>query len=516
MSEEVTSPEARAIRDDLLPIPATIQEATIPGQAQSSAARPGARTSGISSWRPLRRARSNIASNNPPPDARQDEYDSNLVDLLDLVDPEVATLSTLTNVQNSLFVPDLGRYLNRRPTYNLTRPPSDIEEGSTSSSDDGGAASKEPTRIRPQRTVTGATLSTITSNVNDRYYAVLPHGVSLSNWSEEEKLELNDHVRHMLHSRRSKFKRSMKGFRQYVKKPLGFFVTVYATLITLFGLIWVLFLIGWISIGSRKDYIVNVIDNVLVALFAIMGDGLAPFRTVDTYHMIFIAHYHHLSWRLRKEKSLPKLHNKNDLPAVQPEEVKDPEEEEFSVLSPEQQRKLAHHQKKFQNSHSYYKPHETYTHHAFPLRLLIAITVLLDCHSLLQIALGTCTWAISYHVRPFALTTVILCCSITCNITAGVLITIGDKKTRKKDVKEKLFRQELTAEALKKVEKRKRKERRERERIGLPPDSPENGNGTGEKDMEIEPALTQEEEERRKTVRALEPITSDHESGVSR
>ena len=30
--------------------------------------------------------------------------------------------------------------------------------------------------------------------------------------------ELNDHVRHMLHSRRSKFKRSMKGFGQYVRK----------------------------------------------------------------------------------------------------------------------------------------------------------------------------------------------------------------------------------------------------------------------------------------------------------
>jgi hypothetical protein len=42
--------------------------------------------------------------------------------------------------------------------------------------------------------------------------------VALPNWSEEDKLELNDHVRHMLHSKRSRFKRSMKGFGQYVKK----------------------------------------------------------------------------------------------------------------------------------------------------------------------------------------------------------------------------------------------------------------------------------------------------------
>lgn len=134
-------------------------------------------------------------------------------------------------------------------------------------------------------------------------------------------------------------------------------------------------------------------------------------------------------------------------------------EGEFSVLTPLQQKRLEHHQKKFSRSHTYYKPHETITHFAFPLRLLVAITVLLDCHSLLQISLGTCTWAISYHVRPFALTTVILCCSITCNITAGVLISVGDHKTRKKDVLETMFRQDLTAQAMKDIEKRRQRER---------------------------------------------------------
>jgi hypothetical protein len=72
--------------------------------------------------------------------------------------------------------------------------------------------------MQAQRTNTGATLSTLSSNVNEKFYAVLPHGVALPNWSEEDKMELNDHVRHMLHSKRSKFKRSMKGFGQYVKK----------------------------------------------------------------------------------------------------------------------------------------------------------------------------------------------------------------------------------------------------------------------------------------------------------
>lgn len=95
----------------------------------------------------------------------------------------------------------------------------------------------------------------------------------------------------MLHSRRNKLKRGLKAFGKYVRKPLGFAVTLYATLITLFGLAWVLFLIGWIYVGDKNLYVINVIDNVLVALFAIVGDGLAPFRAVDTYHMIFIVHY---------------------------------------------------------------------------------------------------------------------------------------------------------------------------------------------------------------------------------
>jgi hypothetical protein len=127
-------------------------------------------------------------------------------------------LSTLTNVQNSLFVPDLGKYVNRRPTYNLTRRPTVKEEVP-----EPGSLEEEIKRrpVRPElgeRTHTGATINTISSNINDRYYAVLPHGVRLSGWSEEDKLELNDHVRHMLHSRRSKFRRGLKGFGQYVRR----------------------------------------------------------------------------------------------------------------------------------------------------------------------------------------------------------------------------------------------------------------------------------------------------------
>jgi len=165
------------------------------------------------------------------------------------------------------------------------------------------------------------------------------------------------------------------------------------------------------------------------------------------------------------------LENRNDLPAKVDEDL-DIEDAavphdlrrdyrgtfEYSVLKPAQQKKLQHHQAKFANSHTFYKPHETDTHYAFPLRILVAIVVLLDFHSFFQIALGACTWSINYKKRPFALTTVILCCSIACNITGGILISVGDKRTRKKDVIERMFRQELTHDAMKEVRKRRQKE----------------------------------------------------------
>ena len=278
---------------------------------------------------------------------------------------------------------------------------------------------------------------------------------------------------------------------------------MYATLITLFGAAWVLFLIGWISIGSKKDYVVNIVDNVLVALFAIIGDGLAPFRAIDTYHMAFIAHYHRISWKRREKTRLPELVDRNDLPDMRKEEIQPAEVDleslvarkkiprgiarkiapkipkriarrmvtragtnnpsyEYSVLSKEEQAKLEYHERRFSKSHTFYKPHETETHFAFPLKLLVAVVVLLDFHSALQISLGACTWDISYKTRPFALTTVILCCSITCNIMAGVLISVGDKRTRKKEVIERMMRQELTAEAIEQMEKKRTMEAEQR------------------------------------------------------
>ncbi|ORY64781.1 uncharacterized protein BCR38DRAFT_430985 [Pseudomassariella vexata] len=408
-------------------------------------------------------------------DSRQEEYDSDIIDILDVLDPEVSTLSSITNVQNSLFVPSMGKWANRRPTYTISRTPA--VPGAFPSSALPTATREESLRADENYTVEWTdyfsspssapqrpAVDRIPSTVTDRFYAVRPHDVSLQGWSDEEVAQLDDHVRHMLHSRCSKFRRKMKAFGQYVKRPLGFFVTLYAVLITLFGLAWVLFLIGWVYVGTKQFYVINVIDNVLVALFAIVGDGLIPWRIVDTYHMIYIARYHHLTWKLRNREALPDLKNKNDLPS-EPADLEAARslhaKQELSVLNPKQQAKLEHHQACFSKSHTFYKPHETDTHFAFPLRLVVAIVVLLDCHSCFQLALGLCTWCIDYHVRPPALTAVILSCSIAVNTTAGILITIGDRRTRKKDVLQCMFRQELTEEAMRRIDQEKERKAKE-------------------------------------------------------
>lgn len=149
-------------------------------------------------------------------------------------DPEVSTLSTLTNVQNSLFVPDLGRFVNRRPTYNLSRHLSDVKDLEAPKVNPSGppsdpaslfTAKSKPSEGAQEEQGIGpiartATRLSITSALTESHYAVLPHGVSIADWDEGDKALLNDHVRHALHSRRAAFRRGLKGFGQYVRRRM--------------------------------------------------------------------------------------------------------------------------------------------------------------------------------------------------------------------------------------------------------------------------------------------------------
>ncbi len=156
-------------------------------------------------------------------DDMSSNYTSGMVDVLDTIDPEVATLTSLTNMQNSLFIPNLP-FLNRRPTYNLRRRKSEtesLEEINRILEPVRAAQADAQAPPRLQRSPTEATtttMMTIDSQLTESRFAVLPEDTDLSGWSVEDKKEVNDHVRHMLHSRRSKLKRSLKGFGHYVRR----------------------------------------------------------------------------------------------------------------------------------------------------------------------------------------------------------------------------------------------------------------------------------------------------------
>lgn len=140
-------------------------------------------------------------------------------------------------------IPFLNRYINRRPTYELSRNVSRLTEVT-----EPGALSRQVSRVATRKPVPptprppqvppkddqeteeaidlhdlrlGDDLhrrASITSHVAEDHYAVLPHGVTLEDWSQEDVDALDDYVRHMLHSRRNRFKRGMMGFGKYIRK----------------------------------------------------------------------------------------------------------------------------------------------------------------------------------------------------------------------------------------------------------------------------------------------------------
>ncbi|SPO30337.1 uncharacterized protein UTRI_05801 [Ustilago trichophora] len=570
-----------------------------------------------------------------------DMHEDEVVDYLDVVDPEVATVTALQNVGNSIFFPPIPYLYNRRPTISLPtaaarRAPStpsstplheasadDIEmglrTGSRQGTDDQGADGDSIRR-------TGfSSIRRVASLVPGRKKKQVPptteeerrkHIKEWAEMDEEERNELDEHV-HLLLTKKAKFKRAARGFWRYVKTPHGFIITTYAFLITFWGTAICLFLLRWINVNNpaRQRYWIEICDQILCALFAAVGLGFAPFRAVDTYRMVQIAHYHFLTYKRRRQMHLPELKDKNELPRAAPrlnmsqmtntmmiktglrkspgaaadgendadaqgavtsgdshntgnghqghvaattahssnsswevldavqsrqsacevEELKEKRKHKHSffhrkkdsqdntkagsdrevelqqkseevpahgspspppskaahktypnkdgiiplgqlkrnpsiaselprdaedvvVLSPKQQANLEYQQRKFHESHTFYRYRETVTHRPFELSLMMAIVILLDCHSCLQASLGGTTWGIYYKNRPTSVTATIITFSLSCNAVAGILIWLGGNRTKKKEEVERLLRIALEEEALRKMKKKQRRQ----------------------------------------------------------
>ena len=173
----------------------------------------------------------------------QQEYDQQVVDLLDVIDPEVQAMTTLSNVQNSLFVPNLGNYFQRTPQMTLTRRPTgapvtpgELPAGAADPrTAEGAAMARRATAmsaISRRSTVAGGPrpLTERRSTLLDQFqrqgtkdssageHAVLPDGYTWDDWTEEEREELDDYVRHLMHSKKEAGRRKWRGFLKFASR----------------------------------------------------------------------------------------------------------------------------------------------------------------------------------------------------------------------------------------------------------------------------------------------------------
>lgn len=123
-------------------------------------------------------------------------------------------------------MPQLGRFVNRRATYKLD----DEDEAESSRVDRIKDSLRRIAITRDEDEKTGKSrfgigrkpVRSTKPTLDNAQYAVLPDNANLTGWTEANKEELDDMVRHQLHSRRAKMKRAWGGFTKYVQRRKSF------------------------------------------------------------------------------------------------------------------------------------------------------------------------------------------------------------------------------------------------------------------------------------------------------
>ncbi|KAJ7129559.1 hypothetical protein C8R44DRAFT_872815 [Mycena epipterygia] len=311
-----------------------------------------------------------------------DHYDD-IVEHLDVIDPQVGTVSTLTNAANAILFPP--SWYPRKPVVTLSSPSA--------------------------------------VNVSDPEQANHP--------GKEYEDSLDRHVEDVL-NKPSKFKRTMKGVWAFLKTPLGE-STVFC--VVFWGAAIVIFLLKIINLhnSNTQGFWVEVSSQVENGLFTVTGIGLIPSRVLDTYRIYWIWHYKRRTRMLRAKAGLPKLFDEDDLPdpAYDPNYV--------HVLNDKEQKFLHRQQVKFQRHQTWYRAHGTETHRAFPINTALLICCLNDGNSIFQIMLCATMWSLDRFQRPAWSTGCLIPASFLCGILSAVFIAIGGNHTKRIErVKERL------------------------------------------------------------------------------
>ncbi|OWZ54225.1 hypothetical protein C368_03364 [Cryptococcus neoformans 125.91] len=426
------------------------------------------------------------------------ELGDELVGVLDVIDPQVSTVNHLQNMCNSVMVPYLPQLWTRRPEVQLPSTPSDEDIGLLNNTAVVSRRRSNTTRSR-RRTLSlsrfvpskGASESTALAAEDDNPPATAPASWGgahpLSVMEEEPEFQPQDspiqslpsalatkqlvpssttslplpakptsltssptastislrrstlfdkHIKSVLStSTRQKILLALQGLWTFVKTPMGFLTALYGFAVVFWGAAIVLFLLGWIPTSSkyRQDVWVEISSQVENGLFTVTGVGLIPWRVVDTYRMSVIWTLKSRAERRREKMGLPPIEDENDLP--DPQDIPG----YIHVLDEKETARLRHHQEKFALSQTWYKPHATATHRAFPIGWALWNTILMDGNSFFQCILCGCMWGMNWHKRPAWTTGCLIPLSFLCGIGAAVLIYCGSVKTKKHQaVSEKL------------------------------------------------------------------------------
>ncbi|KAI0750742.1 golgi-body localization protein domain-containing protein [Daedaleopsis nitida] len=314
-------------------------------------------------------------------------HHDDIVEHLDVIDPQISTISTLTNAMNAIVIPPLSFY-SRKPVVVLPR-------------------------LRKKQRRAGDTEKG-------------------QECAHEDALD--QHVEDVLR-KRDKFRRVMQGVWSFVKTPLGFITAIYGFLVVFWGTGIVLFLAKMINLHNEitQGFWVELCQQVETGLFTATSIGFIPFRVMDTYRICKIWRYKRKIAELRAKAGLPELYDPDDLP----DPVYDPNY--VQVLTEKEQIDLHYQQHQFMKSQTWYRPHGTETHRAFPIGLALWIGVCNDLNSFFQILLSGCMWGLDRFQRPAWTTATTLPAAFVAGIIAGVLIYWGGRKTRRTEqVKDRL------------------------------------------------------------------------------
>ncbi|KAG1755596.1 hypothetical protein EDB19DRAFT_1842996 [Suillus lakei] len=324
-------------------------------------------------------------------------HHDDVVDHLDAIDPQVATVSSLANAANSILIPPSSFY-SRKPVIALFYPSGrqgwDMESAG-----------------RAQFEFDGMDES------------------------------LDRHVEDVL-TGRSKVKRTLQGVWSFLKTPMGIITGIYGFLVVFWGAALVLFLLRWINLhnANTQGFWVEVCSQVECGLFTITGIGLIPTRALDTYRICKIWYYKRKTTKLRDRAGLPQLFDVDDLPdpAYDPTFV--------HVLTEWEQQDLHHQQVKFRESQTWYRPHGTVAHRAFPINTALWICLFIDGNSAFQVMLSGCMWSMNRFERPAWTTGTLIPASFLCGIISAILIWRGGQLTRRTEKIENTLRTALATE----------------------------------------------------------------------